>query len=191
MKNRWSFVVFLLVAASLAQGGSGLSEEMAKLHVQTALVVPSQAIDEFPIWSADSRFLAANIEGKWFKIDTSKLQLKEATWVGQRVGALARKPELEPMSKEEAERWAKQAQHGESVVTGKSGMRAEIQRNSLSASLVLSQGTRTSVIWRTDMENCGELSLSPNGAFLAYICESNGVLVMDLKQSFQASQNQK
>ena len=40
------------------------------------------------------------------------------------------------------------------------------------------------------MENCGELSFSPNGEYVAYICETNGVLEMDLKQALYALQNQ-
>ena len=181
-------LVSLLVAASFGQPGTSLRSEMAKLRVHTALLVPSQAVDEFPVWSPDSRFLAANIEGKWFKLDILKVRLKEATWLGQRVGAVGSKPELEPMGRQEANRWAKNVQHGESDVTGKSGVRAEIQRHALSASLIVSQGVRSAVIWKTDMENCGELSLSPNGAYLAYICETNGVLVMDLEQAFHTAE---
>jgi len=189
MKLNRGLLGFLLVAASAAQTSDNLQNEMAKLRVHTALLVPSQGVDEFPVWSADSRFLAVNIEGKWFETDMSKVQLREATWLGQRVGAPAKKPKLQPMSKEEASGWSKQAQHGQSEVMGKSGIRATIQRAELSASLVLSQGSHQSVIWKTDMENCGELSLSPNEAFLAYICETNGVLVMDLREFSQASQN--
>lgn len=51
-------------------------------------------------------------------------------------------------------------------------------------------GHRSTVIWKTDMENCGELSFSPNGEYVAYIRETNGVLEMDLKQALYALQNQ-
>jgi len=173
----------LLVAEG--QTGDSLGDEMAKLHVHTVLLVPSQAIDEFPVWSPNSRFLGANIQGKWFKFDTTKVQLQEATWHGQRIGAVRSKPDLEPMTSEEAAKWAKLGQHGDSEVKARSGVKAEMKHDELSSSLVISHGSRSSVIWKSDLENCGALSLSPNGSYLAYICETNGVLVMDVEQVHQ------
>jgi hypothetical protein len=131
-----------------------------------------------------------NIQGKWFKLDTLQVQLQAATWHGQRIGVVGRKPKLEPMVREEAAEWGKEALHGESDVTGRSGVKAEMQHHELSSSLVVSQGTRSSVIWKSDLENCGELSLSPDSTYLAYICETNGVLVMDLERAFQISRNE-
>lgn len=40
------------------------------------------------------------------------------------------------------------------------------------------------------MENCGGLSLSPDETYLAYICETNGILVMDLTQTLKSLKNQ-
>ena len=180
MKLTLILLIPLLVAHP--QTGDSLRNEMAKLHVHTVLLVPSQAIDEFPVWSPDSQFIGANIQGKWFKFDTTKIQLHEATWHGQRIGVVSSKPKLEQMTSEDAAKWAELGRHGDSEVSAKPGVRAEIKHDELSSSLVIYHGSRTSVIWKSDLENCGALSLSPSGSYLAYICQTNGLLVMDLEQ---------
>lgn len=189
MKSAWVFLTPLLVIVAFAQAGSPLGTEMTRLNVHTVLLVPSQVVDEFPVWSPDSRFLAVNIEGKWFKLDTTKVELREANWHGQRIGTVVTEPTLEPMTDEKAAEWRKQVRHGDSNVTGKSGVRAEMQHHELSSSLVVSQGRNSSVIWKSEMENCGALSLSPSGSYLAYICETNGVLVMEIERALQTSAN--
>ncbi|HVM93913.1 MAG TPA: hypothetical protein VMT67_13915 [Terriglobales bacterium] len=180
MKLSIILALALLVPGADAQENKFLESEMARIAVHTALLVPSQSVDEFPVWSADSRFLGVNIEGRWVKLDTRSAHLRQAKWHEQPIGAIAGKPELEPMSGEEAAEWGRRGQHGDSEVKGEGGFRAEIQRRELSSSLVLSRGERTTVIWKSDMENCGALSLSPNGSYLAYICELNGVFVMNV-----------
>ena len=160
---------------------------MTRLRVSTALLVPSQAVDEFPVWSLDSRFLGANIGGKWFKLDTLKVQLRAATWHERRIGTVSTEPKLEPMKTEEVEAWTKQSHHGDTELTGESGLRVEMQHHDLSTSLVVFRGRRKSVIWTSGMENCGALSLSPTESYVAYICEMNGVFVMNLGQTLQKS----
>src|SRR5579872_3661743 len=102
MKSNRILLVPLLVVMVFAQAGNVLESEMARLQVHTALMVPSQAVDEFPVWSPDSRFLAVNVQGKWFKLDTSSVQLHEAKWHGQRIGTVDSKSKLEPLTNEEA-----------------------------------------------------------------------------------------
>jgi hypothetical protein len=189
MKAAWVFLTPLLVIVAFAQAGSLLGTEMARLNVHTVLLVASQAVDEFPVWSPDSRFLAVNIEGKWFELDTARVELREVNWHGQRIGTVGNKPTLEPMTGEKAAEWSKQVRHGDRNVTGKSGMRAEMRHHELSSSLVVSQGKHSSEIWKSEMENCGALSLSPSGSYLAYICETTGVLVIDIERALQASGN--
>jgi hypothetical protein len=194
MKLNQSLVIPLLVAVCLAQPGQDdLGSEMAKLHVETALLIPSQEIDEFPVWSPDSRFLAINITGQWFKFDTLQVRLQKAKWHGERIGAADSKPKMQSVSGQEVDEWAKQNTHGDSKVVSKSGIKAEIQRSveGVSASLVVSQGARSTVIWKTILENCGALSISPNDKYLALICELNGVLVVNLNQASQVTQSQR
>jgi hypothetical protein len=177
----------LLVSAAHPQESKFLESEMTRVDVHTALLVPSQSVDEFPVWSPDSRFLGVNIEGKWFKLDTRNTRLHEAKWHEQRIGVMVGKSGLMPMSSEEAAEWGNRVQHGDSEVEGIGGFKAEMQRRELSSSLVLTQGQRSAVIWKSEMENCGALSLSPNGSYLAYICELNGVLVTDIERVLRSA----
>ena len=84
MKTEQLFLILLLAVVAFAQAVDVLGSEMARLRVHTALLIPSEAVDEFPMWSPDSRYLAANIQGKWFKLDTFKVRLQEAAWEADR-----------------------------------------------------------------------------------------------------------
>jgi hypothetical protein len=83
-----AFAIFVLVTLALAQIGTGLRSEMQSLDVHTALLIPSQAVDESPVWSPDSRYLGANIQGKWFKLDTSKCGYKRRLGIGSGLAPL-------------------------------------------------------------------------------------------------------
>jgi hypothetical protein len=39
-----------------------------------------------------------------------------------------------------------------------------------------------SVIWKTNLETCGLLSLSPDDAYLAYECDNSGLFVTDVRR---------
>ena len=86
------------------------------------------------------------------------------------------------MTEKKALEWAKTTKHGSTDVTGKSGLRAAFEDNvnDLSTVLVLSKGTRRTVVFKSDIESCGAPTFSPNEEYLAYICETNGVLLTDV-----------
>ena len=155
--------------------------------MHTALLVHSQGVDDTPVWSPDSRFLGVNVAGKWLKVDTANIHLQEATWHEQRVAVLADKSELQSLSNEEVGQWAKVSRQGDSVVQGRSRFKAEMQRHELSSSLMLLRRGHRLVVWRSVLENCGALSLSPSGSRLAYVCELNGVLVTDVERAFSSA----
>jgi len=157
--------------------------------VHTALIVHSQAVDDFPVWSPDSRYVAANIQGKWFKRDLSDVHLREATWHGDPLGALESNKGMESITRKRALEWGKAARHGSTYVTGKSGIRAEFQNDELSTFLTLSKGTERAIVFKSDIESCGELTFSPDEEYLAYICETNGVLVTDVAEAMSTAKN--
>jgi hypothetical protein len=185
-----TLVALSLLAISHAQTGSDLDKQMEVLHVHTALLIRSQEMDDLPAWSPDGRFLAANLAGKWVKIDVSAVQLQEAKWHEQRVGVQT-KADLQPLTDDEVHAWAKAKEFQKrrrDVVTTASGLKVEMRHNELSAALVISKGKRQSVIWESGLENCYGLTLSPNKAHVAYLCETNGILVMDPEKAFEMTQ---
>ncbi len=52
-----------------------LATEMKRLNIETVLIVNSQAIDYYPLWSPNSDFIACNIEGKWYKFRLTEIKL--------------------------------------------------------------------------------------------------------------------
>jgi len=180
-------VVALMVVAvstALAQPSTphSLRSELATQHVQTALLFPSQAVDESPVWSPDSRYLAANIQGKWFKLEIPTVLLEEAKWHGKRIG-IVKNEKLTQATDAEVAAWMKGVKEQQSVVS-ESGITVALSQRELSTSLVLSRGKNRKTLWRTELENCGGLQLSPDGRYVAFVCETNGVFAMDIEAAF-------
>ncbi len=192
--NARPFVTTTLIALSLltmsqAQAGNDLTKQMEALHVHTALAIRSQEMDALPAWSPDGRFLAADLAGKWVKVDVSAVQLQEAKWHEQRIGVQS-KPALQPMTSEEVHAWAKpddSLNPDHDIVTTASGLKVEMRHNEMSSTLVVSKGKQQSVIWESGLENCYGLTLSPDKVHVAYLCELNGILVMDPEKAFDTT----
>jgi hypothetical protein len=57
------------------------------------------------------------------------------------------------------------------------GTQVELRQDVLSTELVITKsGGKPAVIWRSGLENCHGLSVSPEGHLVAYVCETNGVI---------------
>jgi hypothetical protein len=176
-----------LLGISHGQTGSDLSKQMEAMHVHTALLVRSQEMDDLPAWSPNGRFLAVDLAGKWFKIDMSAIQLQEAKWHEQRVG-VQMKADLHSMTDEEVQSLPKEDESQKrkhEVVTTASGLKVEMGHKELSSALVVSKGKQQAVIWESGLENCYGLILSPDKMKVAYLCELNGIFVMDPEKAFE------
>lgn len=167
---------------AFTQTVGSLANQMDRLRVHTALLFPTQAIDEIPVWSPDGRYLAANVAGKWLKIDTQGLRLKPAKWHDRRI-AVVEQPTFIDVLPAEVQNWVKGVEEQDSVVSG-SGVKVALPQQELSRSLVLSKGKVRKTLWRTGMENCEALSLAPDRRHVAFLCELNGVFVMDIDKAF-------
>jgi len=189
MRMRIAGIALVPMFFMVFNGVDNLRSELRRLHVHTALLVRSQAIDDSPVWSPDSRYIGANIQGKWFKVDLSRVNLLEATWHGERLGSVGSEEGLEPITKGKARDWDKVTKHGNTYFTGKSGVRAEFNNDELSTFLTLSKGTQRVIVFKSDIESCGAPTFSPDEEFLAYICETNGVLVTDVGEAFSTAKN--
>lgn len=157
-----------------------LESEMQRLKVRSALVVRSQAVDEQPYWSPKGDALAVNIEGQWLRLDLASVTLVAGTWHQKEAVGLG-SPSAAPISTAEAEAWGKTGTTGPLEVVTKSGTRVEIVHNDLGSSFVISRkGAPPETLWRTSLESCHGLSLSPDDRHVAYVCELNGVIVTRL-----------
>ena len=175
-----------LLAAALAVSCAGqitnsLLTEFDKLKIHTALVAPSSGVDESPLWSPDSRLLGVNVRGKWFQVDTVKVELQAATWHSQRIGRVSSGGAISPLDEAQLGAWRKATRSDSTALVDDAGNKYEFVRKALRTSfVVIPKGRKPLSLWTSGLENCGELSLSPNGRWLAFICEENGVLVTNV-----------
>lgn len=177
---RW--IVLPLAALLLtAQAQTHLQTEMQRLQVDTAMLLPSQAIDKGLIWSPDSRFLALNLQGKWQKLNIEEVSLQPAKWHGKPIGAISGVPPILPVGDDEMKSWGKPSKRASLRLQIGTDILAEMKREGLSTSLVLTRkGNKPTVLWKSDLESCEGLAASRDKQYLAYICETNGVFVTDL-----------
>ena len=58
------------------------------------------------------------------------------------------------------------------------GTRIELRQQDLGTQFVITpKGSKSEVLWTTDLENCHGLALSPDDKYVAFVCELNGVIV--------------
>lgn len=182
MKTLYLVLISALIACSaFAQDGSKtLASEMSRLKAHTALIAQSQAIDEYPLWSPKGDFIACNIEGKWYKFRLTNIDLIKAKWHGQKIGMVAVDIATELTAAEQAE-YEKVSHFNPREVTTADGTKVELKAYDMAVSMVVTKKDgKPKTLWTSGGENCHSLVLSPDGKFVAYLCELNGLLIMKL-----------
>ena len=175
-------IVSLLGTAPLAPA-EDLGQAMAHLGLRSALVVQSQAVDEHPVWSPSGKQLAVNIEGKWFQVDLDPFTLKPGTWRGNQPIGVAEPPaRLTPMPEHTVNVWAKGRRWGPRMIETRGGTVVELrQGDDLSTAFIITKkNSSPETLWKSELENCHSLALSPDERHVAFICELNGVIVTAL-----------
>ena len=159
-----------------------LNSEMTRLKTETVLIVQSQAIDEYPLWSPNSDFVACNIEGKWYKFRLTNIELVDAKWRGQSIGVLTTKDAYTSLTDNEHKQFDKVSKFNPREVTTRNGTKIELKETGdMSVSLILTiKGEKPKTLWTSGGENCHSLVLSPDEKYVAYLCEMNGLLIKKL-----------
>lgn len=159
-----------------------LSSEMSRLKTETVLIVESQAIDEYPLWSPNSDFIACNIEGKWYKFRLTDIEFTEAKWRDQVIGVLRTPDAYSELSKDDQTKFKKVSKYYPREAITKDGTKIELTMENLRVALIVTKkGESPKMLWRSGGENCHSLVLSPDENYVAYLCELNGLLIMKLK----------
>ena len=156
-----------------------LVSEMKALGLRFALLVESQAIDESPVWSPDGRFLAINLDQKWSTLNVESVALRMGTWHDRNTIAVAHPPPaLQEVSGTEVGTWQKTARFDPHRLTTKTGVTIELAPEDLGTVFrVTSKGLEPEVLWKTSLESCHSLALSPDETLVAFLCELNGLVV--------------
>src|SRR5262249_2589106 len=165
-RNRLTMLNLIALLLSLPVLGLGamnhLDQQLAAVQTDTALIYPSQAIDEYPVWSPDTQFLAVNDEGNWQKIDLSKTQLQSATWrQGQLLGVNRNRSSVAPASAAEIALWKRKSRmQPRRTVVGRTVV--ELRERGTSTELVITEpGKQPQMRWTSEEENCHSLVVSP------------------------------
>jgi hypothetical protein len=177
-----------LNSQTVVQNSDQLGPAMRKLGVDTVLLLDSEGVDEWPIWSQDSRFVTVDVEGEWFKLDIwAPMKVRAAKWHGQKVGKAfgVRHSDLTTAELNELNKLRTKTQESPREAISKSGIKVQLTEDDVSTSFIISKGTRTKTMWSSEMENCYSPIFSPNEKYVAFICELNGVLVTDVQQAFR------
>jgi len=177
--------LLVLVVAVISSGRSpkSLDSELRRLAVKTALVLPSSAIDDSPVWSPDSRFVAVNVGDTWQKVDLNRLDLEPGKWRTSRaIGVLKSQTSISPLSPVLLKEWVSDSESRNETDPRRPATRVEFRHEELSTLLVITRGEGPpETLWRSDLETCGAPVVSPDGRYVAFICEMNGLFVMQLK----------
>jgi hypothetical protein len=174
-------VALLAAAVSMApQGSSTLDQELTRLHLHTALVIPAPQVEGHPLWSPASDRLAASVGGRWQTVDLSHLALQEGKLRGGlSLGMVAGTSSITESSA--APPWKGTARLGPWRVQLKSGLVLELrpEGDELSTSLVLTRpGSPEQVVWTTERESCHDLVAALDDKHVAFVCDQNGVFVI-------------
>jgi hypothetical protein len=173
-------VVVLSLASLHALGETpGLASQMRALGTRFALLIQSQAIDEAPIWSPDGRHLAIHIEEKWSMIDVDSIVLRQGTWQDRKIIAVAYPaPALRVFSQSESQKWHETKRFDPRRLTTKTGIAIELAPEDLGTAFrVTRKGSEPETLWKTSLETCHSLALSPDETLAAFLCEKNGLVV--------------
>ena len=159
-----------------------LNSEMTRLKTETVLIVQSQAIDEYPIWSPKSDFVACNIQGKWYKFRLTNIELADAKWRGQTIGVLTTKDAYSELTTNEQQEFEKVSKFNPREVKTAKGTKVELKMEGMAVSLIVTKkAKKAKKLWTSGGENCHSLVLSPDEKYVAYLCEMNGLLIMKLE----------
>jgi len=109
-----------------------------------------------------------------------------AGWHIQPIGRISTRDAISPLDPKEVDAWGKVTRSDPTAIVDGAGNRLEFVRKNLGTGFVVTaRGRKPLRLWTSGLENCGELSLSPNGRWVAFICEANGVFVTNLERAIR------
>lgn len=164
------------------QSSNHLLSELERVGSHSAIVLPSNAIDEYPLWSSAGDFLGLNVQGKWIKVDLNKVKLEAAKWRGgQPIGVNTATDSASRAEDTEIQLWQKHTKMFPREILLPNGTKVELKEADMGVALVVTpKGSKSETIWQTGLENCHSLTASPDGRFVAFLSELSGAVIMKI-----------
>jgi hypothetical protein len=184
----FAIVLGLILSSSAAiaevPAAAPLKAEMKRIGVKMAVVVPAASIDEYPLWSSDSRYVYANITSNgWWKVDLNSVVLAVGTHHGRAIGVLQKGSTVSKAEESEVEVAKKGTSEISNVLSLKDGTKIQWEQNgSFGSRLSLKAPQKAAeTLWETDMSVCGYVIPSPDSTMVTIYCEGTGFIVLQLK----------
>lgn len=172
----------LFAPTAMAQfTGANLEQNLRAIDCDTVVVVKSNAIRDPIHWSPDSKSIGVKVEGNWVSINLDKLMLKRFKWRNElNVATPAGKPEYVPLPSQVRATWKSATEEESTKLRNNMGTIiefAQLKEGGVALLVTPLNGTRKE-IWRTNLEDCQGLVLSPDHHWVAFICGVHGAVVM-------------
>lgn len=169
--------------AQLSQGS--FEKNLAALNCDTAFIVKSPAIRHPIHWSPDGKELGVKVDGRWVRIALDALVLKRYKWRdNQDIAGPIGLPELKPLDDRTRAGWFSAEEEHSKKIRCNNGVRIEFtyaEDAALALRVSWPDGMARD-LWRTKLEDCGGLVLSPDHRWVAYIGSVSGVIVLKVPQ---------
>ena len=152
-------ITFSIPSFSQEVNKGSLDSELIRLKTETALIIQSQAIDEYPLWSEQSDYIGCNVMGKWYKIRLTEIEFQEATWRNQIIGVLTTQDAISEMTVKEVKDFKKVSKFQPREVLTSDETKIELKMEGFNVSLVVTKkGQDTKTLWTSGGENCHSLT---------------------------------
>lgn len=167
--------------------GQSLEKELARINADSALVLPFEwGVDRYPLWSPEGDYVAARVNSSvWYKVNLNTLSLDAATWRDKKTLGVLRPISIaiSPATMSEISSFSKQVKYDPREVITRDETKIELKQKGFSTSLILTRkGQPPNILWSSDLENCHSLNLSPDEKNVAFLCERNGVVILNLSR---------
>jgi len=178
------FIFSLFNLTLFAQSPRPLLWEMNRLDVNTAMVWSSSGgIEEHALWSENSDALIFYENGHWSKLDLNEIFLSPADWLDHPIGSSSGEV-LDSVTTEDLKIGNSITKYGDRTITTSKGVTLELKEEGFSTAFIRKDNKKKAkTLWQTGMENCYSLSLSPDERFVAFISETNGLMVYCIDES--------
>lgn len=172
MKALLILQLIFISSLTFSQMPRPLEYEIERHNIRTTLMWSSMGIDDHPIWSPDSRTIAVNEMGTWITINLDETIIQEADWHNKFIGLNASEVS-EILDDSLIDVYKTATQHEPRKITAANGDVFELRMTGFRTAFYQNNKRK----WLSSGENCHSLSLSPDGKYLAYIAELNGLMI--------------
>lgn len=159
-----------------AQTPRHIDKEFERNNINTIFLIPSQAIDEYILWSDDENLIYFNEQGKWYKKDLNYIFTIKAKWQNKTIGRnIVENRDMATLN--EISALKSKAKFNPRKITTQNGKQIELVQNNFSIEFTIDN----KVIWKTQGENCHSLTLSPSENYVSFISELNGIMIYKIE----------